>query len=102
MHGILHVDQMLASMTEKEFREWWLWMDEIEPCGPLVDNYHAALIASMVRNCSGRTYDRMIETDQLMFGGKQRRSQSPEQIDKMVQAIASRAPKELVKRKKKR
>tara|TARA_B110000908_G_C10121341_1_gene387751 strand:+ start:376 stop:648 length:273 start_codon:yes stop_codon:yes gene_type:complete len=46
------VSELDARMTSREFAEWMIYF-QIEPFGPARQDYHAALISTVVANSSG-------------------------------------------------
>ena len=46
------VSELDARMTSREFAEWMIYF-QIEPFGPARQDYHAALISTVVANSNG-------------------------------------------------
>jgi hypothetical protein len=100
--GILDIDAMKASMSQRQYLGWQRYF-EVEPWGPWRDNLHAAVIAREVRRTMQTKRGSKISLDQFMLKTSGERAVEAEK--KVIATLGAIAvpvsPKEAQKRLKK-
>ena len=92
--GEVNVDRMLMQLSPRQLAEWQVFWS-LEPFGPMVEDYHAALIATTIANyAGGRELPKgtNIKPTQWMLSkdreDRQHKADTDEQIKAMLMALA--------------